>query len=78
MRLFVLLVSERAGGKAHSRDKYNENYYKYCLHILYYNLRKENLPLYTIQDVWDEFLFYNIQESKLYPKILDLQLKDIK
>lgn len=62
----------------HGLYKYNEDYYKYCLHILYYNLRKENLPLYTIQDVWDEFLFYNIQESKLYPKILDLQLKDIK
>jgi len=45
--------------------EFNEMYYKYCLTILLnYTVRHGETP-YTIYDLWNEYLFYDIEDSKL-------------
>lgn len=45
--------------------RYNEEYYKHCLQVLYRNNIKENKTTYSIYGLWNDYLFYPIKKSKL-------------
>lgn len=45
--------------------EYNEEYYKHCLQVLYRNNIKEEKTTYSIYQLWNDYLFYDIKKSKL-------------
>lgn len=50
----------------HDVLEFNEGYYKHCLEVLLRNyVESNNLIPYSIYDLWDAYLFYDISESKL-------------
>ena len=56
---------------------YNEAYYLHCIEILYKTKTKEtNIKTWTLKEVWDEYLFYPIQESKAWEKLKDAVIQN--
>lgn len=53
----------------HGKLKYSEGYYKYCLGQLLKVMRAEKIPAYDAVDIWDAFMFYDIDESKIADQI---------
>lgn len=49
----------------HNVWKYNKEFYKHCLDILLRNSIKENTKIYSIYQLWNNYLFYPINKSKL-------------
>ena len=50
----------------HDVLEFNADYYKYCLEVLLKKyVRENNLIPYSIYDLWDTYLLYDIEESKL-------------
>ena len=50
----------------HDVLEFNEGYYKHCLEVLLRNyVQSNNLIPYSIYELWDAYLFYDITESKL-------------
>lgn len=50
----------------HDVIEYNEAYYKHCLEILLKNYIETNNTIpYSIYELWDSYLYYNIDKSKL-------------
>lgn len=50
----------------HDLQEYNENYYKYCLDKLKQNIDREDNVNCTLDDVWNHYFFYDINESKYF------------
>ena len=50
----------------HDLIEFSEDYYKYCLNQLFKVSRAEDLYLYSIENLWVHYLFYPIEQSKLY------------
>lgn len=48
----------------HDLIEYSEDYYKYCLQKLQKNSEQEGDYLYSIDDVWDRYIFYDRRKSK--------------
>ena len=44
---------------------YNKMYYKYCLQVLLNTIITEGNTVYSIEELWTEFMFYDIKQSKL-------------
>ena len=55
----------------HDLTEYNEDYYKYCLNQLYKVYLFENGYIYSLDALWDSYLFYPSEKSKLYDKFSD-------
>ena len=49
----------------HNVWKYNEEFYKHCLETLLKNSIKEHTEIYSIQHLWNSYLFYPMSKSKL-------------
>ena len=49
----------------HDKIEFNEAYYKYCLEKLYLVTRAENTGIFSIEYLWDAYMFYPMGESKL-------------
>ena len=49
----------------HDKIAYSEGYYKYCLEKLYLVTRAENTGIFSMDYLWDAFMFYPIEQSKL-------------
>lgn len=54
--------------------EFNKEYYKHCLEVLYRNSKKEGVKFNNITDLWQEYFFYPIEDSKLYEDILNAKL----
>lgn len=52
----------------HDLQDYNEDYYKYCLAKLKKNYDREDGVAYTPEEVWNHYMFYDVEESKYYSK----------
>lgn len=48
----------------HDKIEYSEAYYKYCLEKLYLVTRAENTGIFSIEYLWDAYMFYPMRESK--------------
>jgi hypothetical protein len=47
--------------------EYNETYYMHCIKIMENTIKKETgAPPETLQDLWDNYMFYPMEESKAY------------
>lgn len=49
----------------HDLIEFSEDYYKYCLVQLRKVCKAEDMPVYTIMDLWDRYCFHSFNESKL-------------
>jgi len=47
----------------------NVDYYKHCLEVLMMDMKHNDLMPYTIEFIWDNYLFYPITESKIYEEL---------
>lgn len=57
--------------------KYSEGYYIHCLDILCKTKIKEsNIKDWTLQELWDEYLFYPINESKAWEKLKNATIQN--
>ena len=52
----------------HDLIDYNEDYYKYCLNQLYKVYLFEYGYIYSLAALWESYLFYSPEKSKLYDK----------
>ena len=50
----------------HNLQEYRENYYKYCFGNLKKNVEREDGIKYTDKEVWNHYLFYPMEESRLF------------
>lgn len=50
----------------HDLQEYSEAYYKYCFGNLKKNVEREDGILYTDEEVWNHYVFYDIGRSKYY------------
>lgn len=46
--------------------EFNEGYYKHCFDVLLNDMRHNGLIPYTVEYIWDNFLYYDIRKSKIY------------
>ena len=53
---------------------YNEAYFKHCLGILIYAILKETGNTVTVEEAWDNYMFYPIKESHAY-KFIDCDIR---
>ena len=49
----------------HDKLPFSEGYYKYCMGQLYRVARAENVPVKTVYDIWNYYLFYPPRDSKI-------------
>lgn len=49
----------------HDLIEFSEDYYRYCLVQLRKVCKAEDMPVYTIMDLWDRYCFHSFNESKL-------------
>lgn len=49
----------------HDLIEFSEDYYKYCLVQLRKVCKAENMPVYTVMDLWDRYCFHSFNQSKL-------------
>lgn len=57
--------------------KYNEDYYIHCMEILCRAKQKEsNMKDWTIEEIWNEYLFYSIHESRAWEKLKDATIQN--
>ena len=49
----------------HNVWQYNKEFYKHCLETLLKNSIKEHTEIYSIQHLWNSYLFYPMSKSKL-------------
>lgn len=55
--------------------EFNEAYYIHCFEILERTIIKETgEPAESIQEVWDQYMFYPIEKSKAYDKLVNKKL----
>ena len=55
--------------------EYNEEYYLHCVKILENTIKKETgYPPDTLQDIWDNYMFYPIEKSKAYDKLMEYEV----
>ena len=60
----------------HDVLEFNKKYYQYCLERIFKSFNMVfpgDLPK-TITDLWNSLLFYPIEESKLYPELVDYEI----
>ena len=56
---------------------YNEAYYIHCIEILYNTKVKESgIKEWTLKELWNEYLFYPIQESRAWEKLKDAVIQN--
>ena len=54
---------------------YNEEYYIHCFEILERTIIKEaGEPGESLQEIWDNYMFYPIEKSKAYEKMVNKKL----
>ena len=53
---------------------FSEDYYKYCLDKLYKVAIIERVPVFSLYSLWEHFIFYPIQKSKIFDKLMDAHL----
>lgn len=49
----------------HDKLPFSEGYYKYCMGQLYKVALVEDIPVESVLDIWDNYIFYNVNESKI-------------
>lgn len=55
--------------------EYNEDYYIHCFEILERTIIKETgAPGESLQEIWDNYMFYPIEKSKAYEKLVNKKL----
>lgn len=54
----------------HNAIEFNEDYYKYCMGQLLNVAYMEGTPAFSMQTLWNKFMFYPMCESKLHIKLL--------
>jgi hypothetical protein len=59
----------------HDEMEYNETYYMHCIKILENTIKKETgAPPDTIEDLWYNYMFYPMEESKAYNILFDYEV----
>ena len=59
----------------HDKIEYNERFYIHCYEILERTIFKETgSPADSVQDVWDNYMFYPIEQSKAYDLLKDRKI----
>jgi hypothetical protein len=59
----------------HGEMEYNEEYYLHCIKILENTIKKETgAPPDTLQDIWDNYLFYPMEKSKAYDLLQEYEV----
>ena len=54
---------------------YDETFYMHCVHILDNTIRKEtDAPADCLQDIWDNYMFYPIENSKAYKQLMEYEV----
>ena len=60
----------------HDKKEYDQTFYLHCCDILERTIyRERGYPVETFQEVWDNYMFYPIEESKAYPLIINKKIK---
>jgi hypothetical protein len=55
--------------------EYNEEYYLHCVKILENTIIKETgAPPETLQDLWDNYIFYPMEKSKAYAELQEYEV----
>lgn len=55
--------------------EYNEEYYLHCVKILENTIKKETgAPPDELQDIWDNYMFYPITQSKAYCELMNYKV----
>lgn len=63
----------------HDEMEYNETYYMHCVKILENTILKETgAPPESLQDIWDNYMFYPIEESKAYEQFEDYRIHQLR
>ena len=60
----------------HELLDFNLNYYLHCVQILCDTLRKESKVTGTIQQVWDEYMHYPIDKSKIWRELKNATIQN--
>ena len=69
-------VLESAYLMDHDKQPYNEKFYMHCMDILERTIyRERGYPVETFQEVWDNYMWYPIEESKAYHLIKNKRVK---
>ena len=56
--------------------EYNETFYIHCMGILAKTVYKETgVKIYDIHDIWDNYMFYPIEQSKAYDILINSSIK---
>ena len=53
----------------HNKTEFSEEYYKYCLNQLLKVMVAENNVPRSIEDVWEHFMLYDIEQSKIFEQM---------
>lgn len=58
----------------HDLIEFSEDYYKYCLRQLFKVAVSENHRVFRMEYLWETFMFYPIEKSKIYEQFPDAEL----
>lgn len=58
----------------HDKLPFSEGYYKYCMGQLYKVALVEDVEVDSVLDIWDNYIFYNVNESKIAHELKTSQL----